>query len=58
MDETIYVIFTVQFDFALDVWFSIQRLKPQVNVTQIQGHCMREAVFERDGLVRALRDKK
>ena len=23
MDETIYVIFKVQFDFALEVWFSI-----------------------------------
>ena len=23
MDETIYVIFKVQFEFALDVWFSI-----------------------------------
>ena len=25
MDETIYVIFKVQFDFALEVWFSIER---------------------------------
>ena len=23
MDETIYVIFKIQFDFALEVWFSI-----------------------------------
>ena len=23
MDETIYVMFKVQFDFALEVWFSI-----------------------------------
>ena len=23
MDETIYVIFKVQFDFALEVWFSV-----------------------------------
>ena len=23
MDETVYVIFKVQFDFALEVWFSI-----------------------------------
>ena len=23
MDETIYVLFKVQFDFALEVWFSI-----------------------------------
>ena len=27
MDETIYVIFKVQFDFALEVWFSIFRPK-------------------------------
>ena len=27
MDETIYVIFQVQFDFALEVWFSINNLK-------------------------------
>ena len=26
MDEPIYVIFKVQFDFALEVWFSIFRL--------------------------------
>ena len=27
MDETIYVIFKVQFDFALEVWFSIYMLQ-------------------------------
>ena len=31
MDETIYVIFKVQFDFALEVWFSIF-CKRQLNV--------------------------
>ena len=25
MDETIYVIFKVQFDFALEVWFSLDK---------------------------------
>ena len=31
MDETIYVIFQVQFDFALEVWFSIlDLLAPEV----------------------------
>ena len=31
MDETIYVIFKVQFDFALEVWFSIVTLVKKEN---------------------------
>ena len=32
MDETIYAILKVLFDFALEVWFSIVRLPPAVKV--------------------------
>ena len=32
MDETIYAILKVLFDFALEVWFSIVRLHPAAKV--------------------------
>ena len=32
MDETIYAILKVLFDFALEVWFRIVRLKPAAKV--------------------------
>ena len=32
MDETIYAILKVLFDFALEVWFSIVRLPPAAKV--------------------------
>ena len=33
MNETIYVIFKVQFDFALEVWFNIDDLDIKKNCT-------------------------
>ena len=34
MDETIYVILKLMFDFALEVWFSIDRHLSVQNITQ------------------------
>ena len=41
MDEPIYVIFKVQFDFALEVWFSILSYFKTQKVTDIQKTCLR-----------------
>ena len=38
MDETIYGVFKVQFDFALEVWFSIDSVTHFVGIARKNEH--------------------
>ena len=49
MDETTYVIFQVQFDFALEVWFSIQGTSNMPSIHQTR----RRSVLVHKGLTTA-----